>query len=272
MFVIRTLATCLMMSKQTSSKSPQIGAFTQRWHSHSYPSIDPARPELTAEGRNIVVTGGGTGIGRAMSLAFATAGASSITLIGRRHEALKSTAQEIRLRFPSVRIICETADVVEREQVEVALDKVVTRVGRLSVLCCNAGVVPYPEHVLDMTPEQLRHGFDVNVWGAINVVQCFHSRATRGGLIINTASGLAHIVPMAKMAAYTSSKVANLKIMEHLASENPDLHIVNMHPGVVATKLQGQRGENHHDNGMIFDERKCPLPAPFHRLFLSFTI
>ena len=64
---------------------------TKTYHKATYPALDPTRPELSAKGKSIVITGGGTGIGAETAKYFAKAGASLIALLGRREEPLVTT-------------------------------------------------------------------------------------------------------------------------------------------------------------------------------------
>ncbi|KAI1044134.1 hypothetical protein LB505_010555 [Fusarium chuoi] len=70
-------------------------SFTKTWHNKPYPSIDPTRPELSAAGKFVAITGGGTGIGRSIAIAFAQAGASTVAILGRRLDRLEIAAAEI---------------------------------------------------------------------------------------------------------------------------------------------------------------------------------
>ncbi|GKU08960.1 unnamed protein product, partial [Fusarium langsethiae] len=72
-----------------------IVSFTKAWHSKPYSSIDPSRPEISAAGKFIAITGGGTGIGKSIAIAFAQAGASTIAILGRRLDRLETAANEI---------------------------------------------------------------------------------------------------------------------------------------------------------------------------------
>jgi hypothetical protein len=69
--------------------------FLNNWHNKPYAAISPSRPELSVHGKNIVVTGGDTGIGASIALSFAKAGTKSIRLIGRREDRLKVSANSI---------------------------------------------------------------------------------------------------------------------------------------------------------------------------------
>jgi hypothetical protein len=65
----------------------------QGWHNDIYPAIDPTRPELSAKGKSVVITGGGSGIGPQIARPFAIAGAKDIGIIGRRKNSLGNKAE-----------------------------------------------------------------------------------------------------------------------------------------------------------------------------------
>ncbi|RFN54751.1 nad(p)-binding protein [Fusarium flagelliforme] len=206
---------------------------TKKWHKTSYPAIDPRRPELSVSGKNVIITGGGSVIGRAMSFSFAAARASSITLMGPFQEDVRQAAAEVKVEHPSVKILYEAVDITDRDQVVAVLDRIVSMVGELSILVCNVGDMPQLADAFLVTHEQFHYACDVNTWACMNMIRCFEPRCTQGATIINVGGAFAHIPPMHKMSVHYFTKLAGL--MEHLATENPDLHIVNMHPGVIQT-------------------------------------
>ncbi|KAK1092522.1 hypothetical protein LTR48_004178, partial [Friedmanniomyces endolithicus] len=79
---------------------PPYPSLTSEWHDKTYPAIDPKRPELSAKGKTIVISGGGSGIGRGIAQAFALAGASAIAILGRRQALLEETKLLIASKLP----------------------------------------------------------------------------------------------------------------------------------------------------------------------------
>src|SRR2546423_6488225 len=90
------------------------------WRTASYSAIDPSRPELSAKGKTIVVSGGGTGVGAAIVRAFAAAGASQIAIFGRRLNVLEATKAEIEEAYPSTHVSTFIADVTRASEVDAA--------------------------------------------------------------------------------------------------------------------------------------------------------
>jgi citronellol/citronellal dehydrogenase len=89
-------------------------------------------------GRRALITGGGTGIGRAVARQLASAGAD-VAVMGRRAEPLGDTVELIAAASPGVRAIAVTADVREPDQVDTALDEVLGTLGGIDILVNNAG-------------------------------------------------------------------------------------------------------------------------------------
>ncbi|CAH0053260.1 unnamed protein product [Clonostachys solani] len=221
---------------------PKWVSFTEKWHNKPYEAISPKRPELSAAGKNVVVTGGGTGIGKAAAIAFAQAGAKSVSILGRRLDRLEASKEAIlaQAAHPSViQVLYEVADLKKREEVEAAFSSIVAKVGKLDILVNNAGAMAPPTPAIKYTAESFSSMFETNVTTTLHATQAFVSSAGSAPILINISASLAHIQPMSGMAAYTASKAAQLKLIEYLGAENPQLHTVNLHPGVVATEIGG---------------------------------
>ncbi|KAF5262082.1 hypothetical protein FOXYS1_7202, partial [Fusarium oxysporum] len=97
-------------------------SFTKTWHNKPYPSIDPTRPEFSAAGKFVAITGGGTGIGKSIAIAFAQAGASTIAILGRRLDRLETAAAEIaEASGGKTNVIFEAVDISQRSKLDAAV-------------------------------------------------------------------------------------------------------------------------------------------------------
>jgi len=152
-----------------------------------------------------LVTGAGSGIGRASAVALAGAG-FTVVLAGRRVELLESAAEEAG--GGAVAVAC---DVREPASVAALFAEVHARLGRLDVLFNNAGVGAPPVPLEDLTVEQWRTVLDTNVTGAFLCTQeafrLMKRQSPRGGRIINNGSISAY-VPRPLSAPYTAAKHA----------------------------------------------------------------
>jgi len=113
---------------------------TKKWHSNTYQSISPTRPELSANGKTVIVTGGGSGIGAETARSFAQAGAARIALLGRREQPLLDTKASIEHQFPKVEVFVAATDVTNRNQVEAVFAKFVGD-SKIDVLVSSAGFI-----------------------------------------------------------------------------------------------------------------------------------
>ncbi|CAM1505974.1 Fc.00g116110.m01.CDS01 [Cosmosporella sp. VM-42] len=229
------------MATRDKIDTPDFVYFTKSHHHKPYPFISPTRPELTANGKNVVVTGGGTGIGKAIAIAFGQAGAKSVAILGRRVSRLEVAAAEIiAAAGPTTRVVYESADLSQRTAVDGALKSITDQVGKIDIFVSNAGILPDPGPVVGYDIQELTRGFELNVVGAFNALQAFVPLAAPGAKIFNISSGIAHFAPMPGMFAYAANKAAILKMFDYVAVENPELHVVHVQPGVVATEINSE--------------------------------
>jgi len=152
-----------------------------------------------------VVTGAGSGIGRAVALALARAG-YTLVLAGRKRAPLEDVAREA-----AGGAIAVTADVTDPVAVEALFARVAQDFGRLDLLFNNAGVNSRPLPLEEVTFEQWKSVVDTNLTGAFLCTQAafrlMKTQRPRGGRIINNGS-VSATAPRPLMVAYTASKHA----------------------------------------------------------------
>jgi NAD(P)-dependent dehydrogenase (short-subunit alcohol dehydrogenase family) len=163
---------------------------------------------MTGSGKIALVTGAGSGVGRATALALLKAG-YAVVLAGRRAEALAQTAAEAGV--DGTRVLAVAADVSDEESVSRLFAKTQEVFGHLDLLFNNAGVGAPPVPLEELTVAQWRQVIDVNLTGAFLCTRAafrlMKGQAPRGGRIINNGS-LSAYTPRPNSAPYTASKHA----------------------------------------------------------------
>jgi NAD(P)-dependent dehydrogenase (short-subunit alcohol dehydrogenase family) len=208
---------------------------TATWHRKPYPAIDPNRPELSAKGKNVVITGGGSGIGAEIARYFAKAGASRILIIGRREAPLLSTKTLINTESPAVDISFASADTTKKTEIDAAFAKF-CQSGKIDVLVSNAGVGGLRSPIKDADPDEWFSGLETNMKGSFIVVQSFLSYAGLGAVVINITSAVWYISINGSSSCYSTAKAGTLRFFHALANEHPELTIYNLQPGYVLTE------------------------------------
>jgi NAD(P)-dependent dehydrogenase (short-subunit alcohol dehydrogenase family) len=163
---------------------------------------------MNAAGKVALVTGAGSGIGRATALALLREG-WSVVLAGRRREALEETAARAGEAAPRALVV--PTDVTDPGEVAALFEATRRQFGRLDLLFNNAGSGAPAVPLEDLTVEQWRRVVDVNLTGPFLCTQeafrLMKAQDPRGGRIINNGSISAH-TPRPNSAPYTATKHA----------------------------------------------------------------
>jgi NAD(P)-dependent dehydrogenase (short-subunit alcohol dehydrogenase family) len=231
-------------------------SYTQKWHSSSYPAISPTRPELSLSGKTVVITGGGAGIGFAISKSVAKAGASRLAIVGRRAEVLSEAAASIRNIVGDKTTVLEiVADISNKTQVDDAFAKVGKTFGLIDILIPNAAYFTGVKLFGEESVEDWEANLKVNVLGAYLLTSAFLKHASKKAAIINISTAITHLPPFKGFSSYAATKLAGTKIMEFFQAEHPDIHVVNVHPGRVReTEMAGRAaGPDHVDDGKFLE-------------------
>jgi NAD(P)-dependent dehydrogenase (short-subunit alcohol dehydrogenase family) len=168
------------------------------------------------EGRVAVVTGGASGIGRALARAFVGEG-MKVVIADVEEPALTATAAELEGDVVGV-----VTDVSDPDSVRALADRVFDLHGACHLLCNNAGVAAPNLDLWETESSDFRWVHGVNVAGVAHGVQAFVPRMLASGeegFVLNTSSGDGGISPLAQQVVYASSKAAVSTMTECLAAQ-----------------------------------------------------
>lgn len=190
-------------------------------------------PRMRLEGKSAIVTGAGSGIGRACAIAMAKEGAE-VALVGRRRELLDVLAHEMG----SKALVC-VGDVRNHEDIHRIVHHAAEKFGGLNVLLNSAGVL-YPGTAETLTDEQWDRTFDVNVkaiWQMSRAVLPWFRKAG-GGSIINISSVLG-LIGARHRVAYSASKGAVTTMTKSMALDHAaeNIRANCICPGIVETEM-----------------------------------
>jgi len=203
------------------------------------------------DGHRAVVTGGGSGIGRATCRRLAAEGAQ-VAVLDRDTDAARTVADEIGG-------VARTVDVVDHQAVTQAVKAVTERMGGLSIVFANAGVGTMAA-IGEMSPEEWERILAVNLTGVFHTVRATLPYLLAGGdgRVVCTAS-ISGVRPAEGEAAYAAAKAGVAAFTSSLALEHgPVVRANAVSPGMVATGLTGPLLDNFPD---IVERMVAKTPA-----------
>jgi len=183
-----------------------------------------------------IVTGGGSGIGRALTEALASAGAK-IVIASRRADVLRRTADEINALHRAERVFPYEFDIRDRVKIEELVADVFSRWQSIDVLINNSGLA-VPETVEEITDEGWDTVMDTNLRGVMQLVRAVlpHMRANEFGDVVNVSSQ-AGKHGYADVPSYCASKFGLLGYAEALRDDvrktGVNVRVFNLCPGLV---------------------------------------
>lgn len=195
--------------------------------------------DLHMNGKSVVITGGGTGIGKEVAKAFAREGAT-VSICGRRLNRLEETQQELLKEGLSIDIY--QADVSKVEDIQALADAVSAKHG-IDIWVNNAGI-DINKPVMDFTPEDFDKMLDTNlrsVYNGSRIAGKIMIDQGRGGVIVNTSSFVVKI-PHSNGAIYSATKAGVSSFTRTFAAAFAPygIRVVGVLPGKLATEIAAE--------------------------------
>jgi NAD(P)-dependent dehydrogenase (short-subunit alcohol dehydrogenase family) len=222
-------------------------------------------PTVSFNGRMVVITGAGSGIGRALAIALATEG-SLLALSDIDQVGLEDTHAQCVLAGAAPRT--DFLDVTDRAAMAAYADDVVNHFGRVDVVFNNAGVI-FTGAIMDSRYDDIERVMDVDFWGVVNGTKAFLPYLIEsGGRLVNISSAYG-LIAAPGYSAYNAAKFAvrgfTEAVQQEVRNAGHPVRISCVYPGAVQTSIvrtgRFAQSENHADINDAFDKMARTTPA-----------
>jgi NAD(P)-dependent dehydrogenase (short-subunit alcohol dehydrogenase family) len=219
---------------------------------------------MELQGKVALITGAGSGIGKAAAFLLAKEGAT-IAALGRTEDELAAVVDEIKAS--GGKAIKLVADISKFEEMQRAINDTVQQLGKLDIVFANAGVNGVWAPIEEITPEEWDQTMNINLRGTFLTVKYSipHMKANGGSIIITSSVNGTRIFSNAGATAYSSTKAAQVAFTQMAALELAKHHIrVNVIcPGAIETHI------NESTKYRNLDEAKEPVEFPEGKIPLT---
>jgi NAD(P)-dependent dehydrogenase (short-subunit alcohol dehydrogenase family) len=188
----------------------------KKYHKDTYPTIDPSRPELSQAGKTVIVSGGSTGIGFAISRGFALAGASRVIVLGRRPDVTAHAVASIREEVgPAIDVRAWAVDVSSLEHIHKLWSELEAEGVYVDVLVLSASAYGKIATIMDMGAEAAWADFEVNVRSPLYMTERFYKQTTGQGQKVCISLHRLYLI-----FVFTLILIRNLQIHTNVHPEN----------------------------------------------------
>lgn len=187
--------------------------------------------------RVAIVTGGDSGIGRAVAIAFAKEGANVVLSYLPEEQGDADEVSRV-IEAAGRKVICLPGDIGDPSYARSLVNAATSRLGRLDIVVNNAGFQMMREKIEDVSPEELERTFRTNVFGTFFLTQAAMGALKPGGSIINSTS-IQTFEPSEGLLAYAATKAAIANLTKSLAklAKGKGIRVNGVAPGPVWTPL-----------------------------------
>ncbi len=220
---------------------------------------------MQLEGRVALVTGAGSGLGKAAALLLAQEGAKC-GVLGRSADELERVAAEIERKQGEALVL--TADISKPDEMQRAVQEIADRWGRLDIVFANAGINGVWAPIEELSPEEWNQTISINLTGTFYTIKYAvpHLKKQGGSVIITSSVNGTRMFSNTGATAYSATKAAQVAIGKMLALELADEHVrVNVIcPGAIESEIDENTERRDLEGArppVEFPEGQIPLTA-----------